>query len=869
MKKTFVYSNNINSTELLRSLSLNGSDYLGLEIFKFSNLVEDINIRLGYPIKNTLLDNDEIEKRVISFFLDDVHLPSISYQDIKHFQSTFNSIRMKIVGNEHEELNKIISNHKDIKSLTYLNEFSSSYFNVLGDDFDQIMLAHKFIEHASSKGIKLYDQVLVFDEFKLEPLEEQLLYAVSKEIKHTSVIDLFNDVHEQSEISSIMPRYGIRNEVAHVIKDIFEHNYPQDDCLIVLINSSSYTNELYKFQLEYGLKMTYECGLPLNITDAYKLYKTIQKLEKKCFFDVNGYLNLFASESLDIEKLGVLHPVQVSQIIGRMKICFDKSKNDEYLSKFNFLRNEENEIFNLFLEKIDRTIVFDEETILNEVIHVIEELSKGVAYFIRTYTKDSFNNDVLFDESRELIASTIEYADENIPEILKDSYLSQIDSKSICHNVFSDDAIHVTNINQALSTFRKHTYILGLNSANYPGSLTEDFLFSDNLYEELCGIKEITENNINFKNKYLKKVIDTYLLLGADLKLSYNAQEIKEVRELNPCSVLLDYENEYHRENDEKLSDVVKRCSYYDDGLSSLTSIVDIGIKNKKIKHEDLQVEQKKYDTIDLLTKYYSPSTLPKFLNCPLRFYLDNIACIDNTIIYDPLRPITGNRFGDLLHFVMEKYVKDFRNASLKEILEFGEKVYSLYTSFDRSIGDDNLEKKSFLQSVENTYNFLNDFDTTSSYTELKVGYGKLKEKSKIGNIYIRGSIDLVTQDKDGNYIIVDYKTGNSIEHIQDDPATCIQGLIYAQLFEKIHGKTPIKLIFFYTKFNKAITFDNPCSDEAKMLLLEKFNLFEEALKSLHFDIASKDTFKEACKYCKYENICKKNDLTKEVEVDG
>ena len=95
--------------------------------------------------------------------------------------------------------------------------------------------------------------------------------------------------------------------------------------------------------------------------------------------------------------------------------------------------------------------------------------------------------------------------------------------------------------------------------------------------------KTITEKTLNERNEYLHILIDTYLALGKDVHLSYNSQDFNEVRTLNPCSVLLDYAEDFF--NDKKtLNDLVKTCSYYDDNLSSLTSPISIAINNNLIE---------------------------------------------------------------------------------------------------------------------------------------------------------------------------------------------------------------------------------------------------------------------------------------------
>ena len=52
----------------------------------------------------------------------------------------------------------------------------------------------------------------------------------------------------------------------------------------------------------------------------------------------------------------------------------------------------------------------------------------------------------------------------------------------------------------------------------------------------------------------------------------------------------------------------------------------------------------------------------------------------------------------------------------------------------------------------------------------------------------IHGFPDRVEKLEDGTYCVVDFKTGREVEHIENDPSTCFQALIYAYILEKTKG---------------------------------------------------------------------------------
>ena len=232
--------------------------------------------------------------------------------------------------------------------------------------------------------------------------------------------------------------------------------------------------------------------------------------------------------------------------------------------------------------------------------------------------------------------------------------------------------------------------------------IKEDFLFSDESYFALNGVKDTSILAISKKNEFLKLIINNYISLGSEVILSYNSQEITEARELNACSVLLDYAEQLFKEENEVLaieakqkgirgeytvlSKRRKKCSYYDDNLNPIHVLSDIALQNKGVIEDKLNVTQSFYKA-NLSSRNYSPSTIPTFLNCNLRFYLDKIEYADNEITYDPLYPIASNRFGDLFHYVFQKYVDSKGNKTCDELVNLGIEIFDSYTMLDRSIG--------------------------------------------------------------------------------------------------------------------------------------------------------------------------------------
>lgn len=96
--------------------------------------------------------------------------------------------------------------------------------------------------------------------------------------------------------------------------------------------------------------------------------------------------------------------------------------------------------------------------------------------------------------------------------------------------------------------------------------------------------------------------------------------------------------------------------------------------------------------------------------------------------------------------------------------------------------------------------------------------------KLKLGDLIVKGSIDLVYENKDGSYTLVDYKTNQSIE-----PELYYNQLgAYAEAFAQMKGisSEKIKTVLFYLRFAQAVDITENCKN---------INL-QEAVKKLQED---------------------------------
>ncbi|MEX0862168.1 ATP-dependent helicase [Nitrosopumilus sp.] len=158
-------------------------------------------------------------------------------------------------------------------------------------------------------------------------------------------------------------------------------------------------------------------------------------------------------------------------------------------------------------------------------------------------------------------------------------------------------------------------------------------------------------------------------------------------------------------------------------------------------------------------------------------------------------------------------------------------------------------DKQSLVPALKSYYNWNSKNKNTVTDVELKFS-------THIGGFQVNGKIDRIEKTPEGDFVIIDYKTGGKNKKVEKVEESLQLNMYCIALQEhRKYGKLPKTASFFYVEKEEGQQFfDYDVSqsnvDTAKQVL----QTLTESIKNKEFD-ATPQSF--TCKYCDYNDICK------------
>jgi len=293
--------------------------------------------------------------------------------------------------------------------------------------------------------------------------------------------------------------------------------------------------------------------------------------------------------------------------------------------------------------------------------------------------------------------------------------------------------------------------------------------------------------------------------------------------------------------------------------------------------------------------KYFSPTALSTYVNCPLEFYFKYVASLKESV--DEATTIEATDLGNIVHQTLEHLYKPLKNKVLKKdditqlqddtkiigfMNEALKQAHLVHEDHNELEGKNVLTFQTIKQLIEDvlvtdskTKNLkLHELETTSQVFDLN-----FDGEHCVG---LSGTIDRVdeVENLEGRTVrIVDYKTGQVkdqnlkhpknleeyMENVFTDSAYryTFQAFYYTFLYWKANPSLPLQAgIYSLKDTQKGVQMIPSDVNSMSFSMTELLTAFEEKLKALFSKLMDKETpFKQTenednCKYCVYKEIC-------------
>ena len=897
MREKIILAPGAKGPELTKSLAMHGINCINLRICGAGELARMALMRSGVPIPEDFVSIREETTLIAEAAKGEAYFEKATYSDLQELAGAIRRMRSLAADNEagtvESALNKGIFTDKNSALISVYKK----YMQLLSDGklTDHVSLIRKAITDCAPIDADFN----TLKEYPLTPLERSLLNKLSGgSFTETDLPSLFGaDASSPSpnasspsddpsragtsklSINSFKNCYGAPNEVETILTDIYSSDKNLDKCTVAVTDTGTYAQLFFDYALLYDMPISFGCGIPIINSNPAKLLVLYYQWMTGGFFGPMALNAILSSKAFDRAKLDELYPEPDENFSWRtyydalsgLKLTNDPAINSKRIADFKQAVDEEESLADPDDEKACKKVL--KKKLCIPYLEILsKELSMPPEDFIYKYAyirKGSETNarlllmqldmaslQAIYEELKVMRASGIEQATEDM--ILNVLKLGVAGGRS------EEGKLYVTGIDGALSSVRENLYIAGLSASKYPGSPRENYLLLDEDIKLFGPEAEYltSDERIGMKRERLMTLARLAAGLGSTINVSYAGLNVSELKRDNASSLVYELFREAYGTGatSKELEEHIEKVDYFAPAISVTRKVGEAYNEGKTVLPKppaDIP------DTPELtwnLDKEYSPSALETFFNCPRAFMLQNILGIEQPDEDKPFEVIAANETGTMAHSLMEELANS--NMTLDEFLKLSGEYFDRFIMQHPPLVTQEAEpeREAFLDMMETAYN--QDPHREVAMTEEKI-HGALDCGVKISGI-----LDRLEKNDDGSYLVVDFKSGRSIIHVQDDIDTCMQIVMYAYILEqmgyKISGGE-----YRYIRQNEIVT----CryDDDMKKALDEKLAIFKEYMEESYFPVSeyalngTGDT-SDPCKYCKYGLICGK---TTEAEEGG
>ena len=864
MKEQIIFAPGLNGNELLRSLALQGVNSIGIRICGGAELARLALMRSGIAIKEEFVSSREETAVVAEAVKGEPYFGRASFSDIQEITAAIRRMRhLAAAGDEaqilQDTLSKGLFQEKNAALLHVYQKYMAGLLSRKALD------AASLIRRAASESIVIDAEFAVLEEYPLTPLEKALLQRVSGgHVSTGKVQDLFDAGNTALRLACIKNCYGAPNEVETVLESIYSGKN-LDQSIAAVTDIPVYSQLFFDYALLYDIPMTFGCGIPVMNSNPARLLSLYYRWSTGGFFGAEAIREMISGRAFDRKKLFDQFPEKDENfswkvfydLLGSLRLTDSLTVNEERIKAFK--TSVENEIAGTCEKDSKKLAVLLRKKSCIPCLEITgRELALPVEEFISKYARirrgDGTNAERLLTmldlsavnaicEELSVIrqAGVDQSAEDLIPDILR---------ITVCRQNSEPGKLHVTGIDGAFASLRKNLYLMGMSASKFPGFPKENYLLLDADLKLFGPEAEMftADGRILQKREQLLSLVRLACSLGAEVSVSYAGMDVSELKKDNASSLVFELVREMNGKPvaSRELEKQITKVEYFDPAISTSRLVGNAYVRGRSVlpaaqtERNPLAVDSWNPD------RAYSPTALDIFFGCPYRFLLGYILGIPEPVEYDPFEIISALENGTLAHSLMETLGSS--GISRDDFLKLSAESFDRFLTEHPPLIPENApaEKEAFLEMMETAF----DMDPQREVLLKEEDISCVHESG----VRIHGFPDRVERLEDGSCLVVDFKSGRRITHVQDDIHTCLQIVLYSYLMEqkgyKVSGGE-----FRYIRLRETVS----CryDDDMKKQLSELLQKFRTAMEKGNFPPARiQEDGENPCLFCGYKEIC-------------
>jgi DNA helicase-2/ATP-dependent DNA helicase PcrA len=239
---------------------------------------------------------------------------------------------------------------------------------------------------------------------------------------------------------------------------------------------------------------------------------------------------------------------------------------------------------------------------------------------------------------------------------------------------------------------------------------------------------------------------------------------------------------------------------------------------------------------------HFSASALQTYSNCPMQYKF-------SYVLHVPTPPKTYFNLGLVVHEIIEHLTKQ----ELEGIPPTKEQAAVILEQFWSSSAYATRQKER--EDKERAAQMMETYLAWRERNENEVIAAEMKFQFTLNGRVVKGFIDRVERTVDGQYVVIDYKTGYQSEN-KNSIKESIQMNVYSLAILEKFGALPVKTSLFYVKHGKMVDY----VPDAENIDRQK-QRFTEMIDGVLAEQFPQTPAYQTCRFCSYEDLCGEKEI--------